>query len=299
VAVYSIKDLEQISGIKAHTIRIWEKRYGIVEPKRTATNIRFYEDEDLLIILNVAILNRNGIRISKIATMKSSEMAEKVAKFSDMAPMDENQLDVLTLSIIGLDEYKFKKILSSNIKQIGFENTMLEIIYPMTEKLSYMWMAGSIKPVHENFMNLELRQLMISAIDSLAIPCGQTKSKKYLFFLPTSDTQDLSILFLHYLILKRGNRVLNLGSGVSMADLKDACEIYQPDVIFSLINAPIGNISIREYVSELFKLFPELDILLTGYQVVADSFIPPHNVHIAKGLKDVVSFVEEYNEENC
>ena len=165
MAVYSIRDLEQLSGIKAHTIRMWEKRYAIVSPKRTPTNIRYYEDDDLKKLLNVAVLNKSGIKISKIACMESSELVEKVAQLSDMGPVQEDQLDALTLSLVELDEYKFDHILSSNIEQIGFERTMLEVIYPLTEKLGYMWMTGSIKHVQEKFMNNVLKQKMIALLN--------------------------------------------------------------------------------------------------------------------------------------
>jgi DNA-binding transcriptional MerR regulator len=154
VAIYSIKDLEKLSGIKAHTIRVWEQRYDIINPERTPTNIRYYKDEDLKFLLNIALLNKNGIKISKIAKMSKSEIAEKVAAISEINFEYGTQLDALTISMIEMDEYKFDRIISTNIQQIGFERTMLEVIHPFLDKLGVLWLTGSINPVQEKLHQL-------------------------------------------------------------------------------------------------------------------------------------------------
>ena len=169
MAVYSIKDLEKLSGIKAHTIRVWEQRYGLLEPKRTKTNIRYYQDEDLRFLLNVALLNKNGLKISKIAELEKEEVAEKVAAISEINFEYGTQLDALTLSMIEMDEYKFDRIINTNIDQLGFERTMLEIIYPFLDKLSVLWLTGSINPVQESFITYLIRQKIIAAIDREAV----------------------------------------------------------------------------------------------------------------------------------
>ncbi|MCC6723473.1 MAG: MerR family transcriptional regulator, partial [Saprospiraceae bacterium] len=130
MAIYSISDLEKLSGIKSHTIRIWEQRYGILRPKRTETNIRFYEDEDLQQLLNVALLNRHGFRISKIAEMSKEDLAEQVSQVSNFKYELDAQLDVLTLSVIEMDEIKFSRIFDKHVEQLGFERAMLEVVYP-------------------------------------------------------------------------------------------------------------------------------------------------------------------------
>ena len=135
---YSIKDLEKYTGVKAHTIRIWEQRYNLLEPHRTETNIRYYDDNDLKTLLNIALLNKNGYKISKIAKMSVDEIVHKVADISEVNFENATQLDALTISMIEMDEYKFDRIISTNIEQIGFERTMLEIINPFLEKLSLL-----------------------------------------------------------------------------------------------------------------------------------------------------------------
>ena len=167
MAYYSIKDLEKLSGIKAHTLRIWEKRYNLVEPKRTETNIRYYDDEDLKKVLNVALLNRNGLKISHIAGLKTEEINSKISDLSKGNQDSESVIDNLVISMIELDEKKFEKILSRTIMQAGFEETILYTIYPFFQKIGLLWQTGAINPAQEHFISNLVRQKLIVAIDGI------------------------------------------------------------------------------------------------------------------------------------
>lgn len=292
MAVYSIKDLEKLSGIKAHTIRVWEQRYSILEPQRTKTNIRYYQDEDLKYLLNIALLNKNGIRISKIAEMSKEEVAEKVAAISEINFEYGTQLDALTISMIEMDEYKFDRIVSTNIDQLGFERTMLEVIYPFLDKLSVLWLTGSINPVQENFMSYLIRQKLIVAIDKEPLPSG-LDIKKFLIYLPEGEKQELSLLFMQYLVKSRQNHVIYLGQEIGLTDLKDACDIQRPDYIFTMITETFAKESVQHYIDKLAKNFPDIQILLSGYQVVAQSINPPGNVSILKSLDETIAFLKK------
>jgi DNA-binding transcriptional MerR regulator len=283
VAVYSIKDLEKLSGIKAHTIRIWEQRYGIINPKRTKTNIRYYQDDDLKFVLNIALLNKNGFKISKIAKMNKAEIAEKVAAISEINFEYGTQLDALTISMIEMDEYKFDRIIGTNIQQLGFERTMLEIIYPFLDKLSVLWLTGSINPVQENFMSYLIRQKIIVAIDKEPLVVGNDVPK-FLIYLPEGERQELSMLFMQYLVKSRKNHVIYIGQEITLADLKDAHSIHKPDYIFTMITETFAKEPVQDYVDNLSSNFPESKILLTGYQVVAQNTVAPDNVSILKSL---------------
>lgn len=292
MAVYSIKDLEKLCGIKAHTIRIWEQRYGIVKPKRTKTNIRYYMDSDLKILLNVALLNRNGLKISKIAEMGQEAIAKKVSEISVVDFDGDAQLDALMLSMIEMDELKFDRIVSTNIRQIGFERTMLEVIYPFLDKLSLMWLTGSIVPAQENFISNLIRQKIIVAIDSLPHSAGRT-CNKFFVYLPEGEKQELSILFMHYLIKSRGNQVIYLGQNISTNDLIDAYQISKPNYIFTMITETYANKPVQQYVDQLSKSFPEANILLSGYQVVAQDVKPSDNIAILKSLFDAIEMLNK------
>ena len=292
MAVYSIKDLEKLSGIKAHTIRIWEQRYGIINPKRTKTNIRYYQDEDLKFILNIALLNKNGFKISKIAKMSKAEIAEKVAAISEINFEYGTQLDALTISMIEMDEYKFDRIISTNIQQLGFERTMLEIIYPFLDKLSVLWLTGSINPVQENFMSYLIRQKIIVAIDKEPLMVGKDVCK-FLIYLPEGERQELSMLFMQYLVKSRKNHVIYIGQDITLTDLKDAYNIHHPDYIFTMITETFAKEPIQNYVDNLATTFTDCKILLTGYQVVAQNVEPKSNVSILRSLDQTLEILNK------
>lgn len=292
VAVYSIRDLEKLSGIKAHTLRIWEQRYGIIQPQRTNTNIRYYRDEDLKFILNIALLNRNGIKISKIAKMSNEEIAEKVANLSAINFEYGTQLDALTISMIEMDEYKFDRIVSTNIQQLGFERTMLEVVYPFLDKLSLLWLTGSINPVQENFMSYLIRQKIIAAIDKEPLTYDRN-AKKFLIYLPEGEKQELSLLFMHYLLKSRKNQVVYIGQEISVRDLQDAYHIHKPDYIFTMITETFAKESVQVYINKLAVAFPDCHLLFSGYQVVAQDVMDMENVSILRSLDQTIDFLKE------
>ena len=292
MAIYSIKDLEKLSGIKAHTIRIWEQRYGIINPKRTPTNIRYYKDEDLKFLLNIALLNKNGIKISKIAKMSREEIAEKVAAISEINFEYGTQLDALTISMIEMDEYKFDRIISTNIDQIGFERTMLEVIYPFLDKLSVLWLTGSINPVQENFISYLIRQKLIVAIDKEPLSINSAQPR-FMIYLPEGERHELSILFMHYLLKSRGFQVLYIGQDMSLYDLKDAYSIYQPDFIYTMISESFAKEPIHNYVESLSDSFPQATVLLSGYQIIAQEVNSQDNIKVLKSLQETTEFLNQ------
>ena len=291
MAIYSIKDLEKLSGIKAHTLRIWEQRYAIIIPKRTNTNIRYYTDTDLRAILNVALLNKNGYKISKISGLAPEEITEKVASISDKNIENDTQLDALTISMIEMDEYKFDRIISTNIQKTGFERTMLEVIHPFLDKLGLLWLTGSIRPVQENFMSYLIRQKLIVALDHLPWTLGKNV-KKYLLYLPEGETQELSLLFMHYLLKARQNQVIYVGQNMSIGDLQDVYAIHKPDYIYTMVTETFSRQPVSRYVDLLSKTFHESKILLSGYQIVAQNIESYNNVVVLKSLQETINFLD-------
>lgn len=292
MAVYSISDLEKLCGIKAHTLRIWEQRYGIIKPQRTDTNIRYYEDKDLKFLLNVALLNKNGIKISKIAKLSEAEIREKVAAISEINFEHGTQLDALTLSMIEMDEYKFHRIISTNIRQLGFETTMLDVIYPFLDKLGVLWMTGSISPVQEHFMSYLIRQKLIVAIDNEAFPRGNN-IKKFLIYLPEGETQELTLLFMHYLLKSRNHQVIYLGQKIALNDLIDAYKIHQPDYIFTMISETYTNQSLDNYLNVLLNHFEHSHLLASGYQVAVQNIQSTDRMTVLQSLDQTLDFLNK------
>ena len=292
MAVYSIRDLEKLTGIKAHTLRMWEQRYSIINPQRTATNIRFYNDEDLRKVLNIALLNRNGIKISKIVKMTEAEIQEKMSDFTSVNTELTAQLDALSLSVVEMDEYKFNKIIQVHIDQHGFERTMLDVIFPLIEKLNFLWLTGSITPVQEVFTTNLVKQKILTAIDKESSQLPRV-AKKFLLFLPPGERQELSLLFMHFLVKSRGFHTLYLGDQVSLADLTDAEKIIQPDYLFTIVTETMGEKNdLQNFIYTIRENFPKSQFLMTGYQPVAKGIQNEERLTVFKNLNDAVEFLE-------
>jgi len=286
MAIYSINDIEKLCGIKAHTLRIWEKRYNIIKPRRTETNIRYYLDEDLQKILNISLLNRNNYKISKIAKMSEGEMKQLVSELSDVSITTEDNLDSLMFSMIELDEFKFNKILDHNISSKGFEDTMNDVVYPLMEKLSMMWIAGSIKGVHENFVSNIIRRKTVVAIDSRS-RVNNPASDRFLIYLPENESHELSLLFLHFILKDKGLNVINLGTNVPMIDVLEGQKIFKADYIITLFNDSYASEPLQPYLTELSKHLKDCEIFISGYQTAIQNLELPQNITILNSISDI------------
>jgi MerR family transcriptional regulator, light-induced transcriptional regulator len=290
VSTYSIKDLEQLSGIKAHTLRIWEQRYNLLNPKRTDTNIRFYDDDDLKLILNVALLNDNGFKISKIASMASHEIRDEVIKLTERSLTHDDQIHALTICMIEMDEDRFDKILSTNIIKLGFEQTMLNIIYPFMSKIGVLWQTGAINPAQEHFISNLVRQKLIVAIDG---QISQGGGKKFLLFLPEGELHEISILFASYLIKSKGHKVIYLGQSTPNDDLLSVFKLHQPEYLLTVITTSPSSEYVQEYVNALSERFSSCQILVTGYQVIGQDLVFPENVKQMNYIRDIKELLED------
>jgi MerR family transcriptional regulator, light-induced transcriptional regulator len=289
---YSIRDLEQLSGIKAHTLRIWEQRYDILKPDRTDTNIRTYDDKDLKLVLNIALLKDHGYKISEISKMEADEMSKEVMMISDKQLNYPDQIHALTISMLDLDEERFEKIVSTNTLQFGFENMMVNIIYPFLSRIGTLWITGSIGPAQEHFISNLIRQKLIVAIDG-QLPSLRQGAKRYLLYLPEGEMHELSLLFGNYIVRSRQNKVIYLGQSLPFNELAFACTIHKPDYIFSVITSVPGQDEIQRYVYRLAKEFPDTKILLTGYQVVGQDIDCPDNVEIITQIRQLMEIAAE------
>lgn len=292
MSTFSIRDLEHLSGIKAHTIRIWEQRYELIKPKRTDTNIRFYDDHDLKLILNVALLKENGVKISRIAEMTDGEMQREVLKLTERNLRYPEQIHSLTISMVDLDDERFEKIISTNILKLGFEKTMLNIIYPFLSKIGILWQTGAINPAQEHFISNLVRQKLIVAIDG-QYAVTNSKAKKYLLYLPEGELHELSLLFADYIIKSRNNKTVYLGQSLPYMDLQSVYDIHRPDYIFTILTTVPGPAEIQAYVDRISSNFPNAQILLTGFQVIGQDLDCPENVSILTRLDQLIQFVEE------
>lgn len=290
---YSIRDLEQLTGIKAHTLRIWEKRYSVVTPKRTPTNIRYYTDDDLKKLLNVSILNRHGFKISNIASLDNEDLGKKIISVTNKTYDTSSSIENLIISMIEIDEGKFEKILTTLIINMGFEETFIRVVIPFFEKIGVLWQIGTINPGQEHFITNLIRQKILVAIDGLFRPVNTTNQKVFLLYLPDGELHEIGLLFYSYIIQKRGHKVIYLGQMVPYEDMMAVAEAQKPDVFVSMFVSNLLNENIEEHLRLISEAFPSSRLLVGGLQFKQNDIrIPPK----ARIISDVHGFKDELNE---
>ncbi|MBK9283437.1 MAG: MerR family transcriptional regulator [Sphingobacteriaceae bacterium] len=231
---YQITDLEQLTGIKAHTIRIWEKRYKIIEPFRTKTNIRYYNNDQARKLLNISTLIQYGYKISKIADMNLKEQDSIITLLSESDNLNAYEtlaVNALVNSTLQYDEVAFEKTYSSALNRLGMKDTMLQIIYPFLKRIGIMWSIDDLTPAQEHFATTLLRRKLFSAIDGIEIP---TRSKmKFILFLPPNEWHEIGLLFTEYLLRINGAEVINLGQNVPVENLSKIISATDAKYIFT------------------------------------------------------------------
>lgn len=286
---YSIKDLEQLSGIKAHTLRIWEQRYNIIAPQRTDTNIRTYDDQDLKLVLNISLLKDHGYKISEISKLSTEDMTQEALKILASPLSYPDQIQALTLAMIDFDEERFETIIDANEHQFGFENTIVNIIYPFLNRIGILWMTGSIGSGQEHFVSNLIRQKLIAAIDKQSDKSIST-GKTFVLFLPEGEFNEISLLFANYIIRSRSNKVIYLGQNLPFNDLRFVYQMKRPDYIFTAFTSVPANHEVQPFVDRMAKTFPESCLLLTGYQIVGQDITIPENATIINQITDLIRF---------
>ena len=268
MAEYKIKDLENLTGIKSHTIRIWEKRYRILSPDRTDTKIRTYSDSELTHLLTVSMLNRNGIKISKIAKLSQEDM-NKLLWDIKVNKEPEYSMDKLLLSLVSLDEQLFKETLANLLETEGLEKTFTDHLIPFLDRIGIMWLIGSVNPAQEHFMSNLIRQKIISEIDKQEIPVSTEKS--VLMYLPEHEWHEMSLLFYHFLLRSKGVPTFYLGQSLPYESLVECIEKLKPNYILSSWLTAVDGKLVVGYFKKLKSDYPNLDVFAGGPQIKANS----------------------------
>tara|TARA_B110000503_G_scaffold143775_1_gene248423 strand:- start:4043 stop:4900 length:858 start_codon:yes stop_codon:yes gene_type:complete len=280
---YSIKELERLSGIKAHTLRIWEKRYNLFEPDRTDTNIRYYSDSDLKKLLNVAILSNDGIKISKIVALNEEQLKNAVSHISNTELINQKRIDDLILPMLSFDEDKINSLLELYYEEIGVENTFTGVLYPFLEKVGILWLTDGVDSAQEHFMTHIIRQKISVAIETL--PRNPQNSKKVILFLPEGEYHELGLLFFAYIYKKRGVRVYYFGQSAPIKQIKDAAKVIKPNWVLTYsVISPAGGL--QNLVEELGECESDENYLLVNdFQKDASIAYPPN-------VKQITSYSE-------
>lgn len=260
---YAIKDLERLSGIKAHTLRIWELRYGILKPERSCTNIRCYTPEDLKRILNISLLNNNGYKISKIATFMDEELVTHAQTILNKFARESDQIDNLVMCMMEMDEAKFESTVCSCISHFGFENTMERVLFPFMHHVGSMWQLGIVNCAQEHFIAQLIKQKIIVSIDGLPKEKADD-GKTYVLYLPNKELHDMGLLYCKYLVKTKGHKCLYLGQSVPLCDLKHLAEQIAADVLVTIFTTPMEDFSLKQYISKLSDAFQKARIMVSG-----------------------------------
>ena len=264
---YTIKDLERISGIKAHTLRIWEQRYDILNPQRTDTNIRYYSGADLKKILNISLLNNNGYKISNIAKLNDDSLLGEVEKFLNNYRNESDQVESLVLCLMDMNEERFEKTINNSIVHFGFENTMEKIVFPFLKHLGDLWQVGVVSAAQEHYISNLIRQKLIVGLDKIITP-PNTGAKTYLFFLPNSELHELGLLYTNYLAKARGHKCVYLGQSVPFEDLVSIAEKVKPNFLVSIFTAPMADLGINSFLKACGEKITGATFLVSGRLVL-------------------------------
>ena len=268
---FSIRDLENFSGVKAHTIRIWERRYGLLDPDRTDTNLRTYTTEELKTILNVAFLNRHGVKISKIAALTKAEREERVKKVAEDTSDPNGALNALKLAMVSYDADLFERTSDTYREQEGFRALVERLYVPLLEHIGVLWQSSSICPAQEHFASNLVRQKLVAAIDS-ARPLTGPGDRLHVLYLPENEIHELGLLYLHYRLRASGQRVIYLGQSVPMDDLAQVAEQFPGPIMFTsvLTSFPPSN-DLPTYLRELRASLPDdrMEFTFSGARVAA------------------------------
>lgn len=289
---FSIKDIENLTGIKSHTLRIWEQRYGIPSPKRTETNIRYYDDEDLKLLLNVSMLNKQGHKISQLTSLSKAELESMALTYSEDVEDAGIQLDSMLAAMFNLDENAFEKILSSHVLKFGLEYTMAHLFFPFLKRIGVLWQTGQVNPAFEHFMSNLIRQKLIVAIDA-QIHTVKPESKKFVLFLPEGEMHEIGLLFANFVLRARGHQTIYLGQNLPYTDLDSIIGQYNANYVMTVLTSIPLKSGIQDLINNLATRYPEQTMLLTGMQVANQiSLKLPANVKVLNTIEDLTILAE-------
>lgn len=286
---FTIKDLENLSGIKAHTIRIWEQRYQFLKPNRTGTNIRYYSNDELKKVMNIALLNKFGFKISHIDKMSEVEVREKILSLTQLQAQQERIVHELIECMVDLDVDKLEDILDNYIQARGIERTITQIIFPFMEKIGVLWVTNHINPAQEHLVSNIIRQKLIVGIESVSTSLKINKT--ILLFLPEGEYHELGMLFMYYLLKSRGVSTIYLGANVPLHDVEYVVNLKKPNYLYSHLTSIGHNFNFDKFINAITKKFAGTPIIISGLLTNSYEKKIPQHINFKKSFSEVMEFV--------
>lgn len=286
---FTIKDLENLSGIKAHTIRIWEQRYNFLKPQRTGTNIRYYSNEELKTVLNIALLNKFGYKISHINKMGSAEVQEKLVALTQNTAQQERLINEMINFMVDLDIDMFEELIDEHVISRGIDKTITQIIFPFLEKIGILWITNHINPAQEHLVTNIIRQKIIVGIESAYAPVANSKS--ILLFLPEGEFHELGLLYMYYLLKSKGIRILYLGANVPLKDVEFVAEIKKPDYLYTHLTSVAANFNFDKFLNLVQTRLQNFQLIVSGQLTQTYKKKVPPFINFRKSMTEVQEYV--------
>lgn len=251
--VFSIGDLEGLSGVKAHTIRIWEKRYGLLSPERSENNLRYYGLDELRKLLNVVLLTGYGVKISKVAKMRTEEIEMMVGEIRVGREDIKHTLHLFKLAMMTFDQPLFLDATDHLLIKMPFEKVFLEYYIPFLQEIGLMWQAGTIQPAHEHFISCLIRMVLIQQISLCSRRVRKGTLPAYVLFLPFGEIHELGLMFLQYLITSYGHGCVYLGSSIPLDSLSEVTKLFRGVTFITYMTVLPEEKPLDEYVEALLE----------------------------------------------
>lgn len=277
---FSIRDLENLSGIKAHTIRIWEKRYGLLSPERTSTNIRTYSLASLQKLLNITLLYKNGYKISKIAKIPEIDIPVVVREIVAKNSTKNHAINAFKLSMINFDPSLFQNTYNNLLSEKSFRDIFWEYFIPLLSELGLLWQTDTISPAHEHFITNLIKQKIYTSTEKLQLMEPTQHDKIFVLFLPENEIHEIGLLFINYEILLRGYKTIYLGQTMPLESLVDLQAYYNNIHYLSYFTVAPNKDRLGKYIDDFTKIISQknsnLWILGRQIQHINKEKLPPH-----------------------
>ncbi|HEV7780892.1 MAG TPA: MerR family transcriptional regulator [Chitinophagaceae bacterium] len=287
---FTIRDIENLCGIKAHTLRIWEQRYNLCVARRKESRHRVYDNDDLKELLRISFLYHNGHKISKLAALSSGEVKELVGNFSVKDDNHESFVHQLIAAGIDFDKEKFEKTVNCLVVRIGLEKAMINVFYPFLQRIGLLWMTNNVIPAQEHFVSHIIRKKIILATDGLETGSGGTST--ILVFAPRGEFHEIPLLAVNYFFRKYGNRTVYFGDNVPAGCLKEYLQQHPVTHIYTHVTTNLNNEWLDEYICSLCRDFPGKEVIVSGPACKCIENAPP-NLRVIHSLDEMIAFAKE------
>lgn len=290
---FSIRDLENLSGIKAHTIRIWEKRYNLLSPERTETNIRTYSLKSLQKLLNITLLYHNGHKISKIAKIPEADVPLVVREIISKRNYKNHAINSFKLAMVNFDQTIFFETYNSLVSESSFRDVFKETFVPLLNELGLLWQTDTISPAHEHFITSLIKQKIVMNTEKLQHSKPTKTDKIFVAFLPENEIHEIGLLYLNYEIVLRGYKCIYLGQTIPMENLVDVMNYFENIYFLSYFTVVPEKDRINKYLKDFDKLvagYSNPNLWILGRQVQhVDTSQAPKFVKIFTSIEEIVS----------